>query len=183
MLIRRPVPSGGAGAALELLYNRVLTHVPVVPLRNVYLRRLGMRIGAHVYMFGGSEVLAPWNITLEGNCHIGRYCQLDGRGGITVGRNVVIASHCLLITADHDVAAPDFAGRLGGIIIEERVWLGSRATVLRGVTVGQGAVVAAGAVVVGNVEPWTIVGGVPARKIGERPRHQTYEIRYGPLFY
>lgn len=169
--------------ATELLYNRFLTHIPFSPLRNTYLRRLGMAIGPNVYMFGSSEVLSPKTIAISGNCHIGRHCQIDGRGGIRIGRNVVIASHCLLITADHDITSPDFGGRLGSIVIEDRVWIGSRATVLRNVTIGEGAVVAAGSVVVNDVAPWAVVGGVPARPIGERPRHQTYEITSGPVFY
>jgi maltose O-acetyltransferase len=118
-----------------------------------------------------------------GGAHVGRYCQLDARGGITIGRNVVIASHALLVTADHDPDDPGFAGRLGPICIEDRVWIGSRATVLRNVTIGEGAVVAAGSVVTRDVEAWAIVGGVPARRIGTRNRTQSYEIDYGPKLY
>jgi putative colanic acid biosynthesis acetyltransferase WcaF len=174
---------GFSRGALELLYNRYLFNLPYMPLRIAYLRMLGMRAGPHVYLFSGTEVLAPENITIAGNCHIGRYCQLDGRGGIEIGRNVVIASHTLLITADHDYQSDDFAGRLGRISIADRVWLGSRVLVQRGVTIGEGAVVAAGSVIAKNVDPWSVVGGVPARVIGERNRDQMYEIDYGPTWY
>ncbi len=167
----------------ELLHNRVLTYVPWNSLRLNYLRTIGLDAGEHTYFFGGSEVLAPQNIEILGNCHIGRFCHIDGRGGIRIGRNVVIASHALLITADHDPQAPDFAGRLGAIVIGDRAWLGSRVTVLKGVTIGTGAVVSAGAVVTTDVPPWTIVAGVPARAIGSRSEHQEYEINYGPEFY
>lgn len=136
-----------------------------------------------MYLFGSSEVLAPKALTLEGNCHIGRYCQIDARGGITIGRNVVIASHCLLITADHDPDDPGFGGRLGAITIHDRAWLGSRVTVLKGVTIGEGAVVAAGSAVIDDVPPWTIAAGVPAKPIRERSRTQEYEIDYGPTWY
>ena len=128
-------------------------------------------------------MIAPENIEIAGNCHIGRFCQIDGRGGIRIGRNVVIASHALLITADHDPQDPDFPGRLGSIVIDDRAWLGSRVTVLKGVTIGAGAVVAAGAVVTSDVAPWTMVAGVPARPVGSRSETQTYEIDYGPDFY
>lgn len=157
--------------------------MPLNDLRLAYLRAIGLTAGEHTYLFGGSEVIAPRRISIAGNCHIGRLCQIDGRGGITIGRNVVIASHTLLITADHDPQSPDFAGRLGPIIIDDRAWLGSRVTVLKGVHIGEGAVVAAGSVVHRDVDPWTIVSGVPAVPIGTRSRDQSYEIDYGPRWY
>lgn len=167
----------------ELIHNRFLTHVPSNDLRLAYLRAIGLTAGPHTYLFGGSEVISPERVRIEGNCHIGRLCQIDGRGGITIGRNVVIASHTLLITADHDPQSPDFAGRLGSIVIDDRAWLGSRVTVLRGVHIGEGAVVTAGSVVRKDVPPWTIVSGVPAVPVGSRSSDQTYEIDYGPRWY
>jgi maltose O-acetyltransferase len=68
-------------------------------------------------------------------------------------------------------------------MIGDRVWIGSRATVLRNVTIGEGAVVAAGALVTQGVEPWSVVGGVPAKRIGSRSKKQSYEIDYGPKLY
>jgi putative colanic acid biosynthesis acetyltransferase WcaF len=170
-------------ALAELAMNRLITHVPYNPLRLAVLRALGAQIGSHTYLFGGSEFLAPDRLSIAGQVHVGRFCQVDARGGIRIGRNVVIASHCLFITADHDPDDPAFPGRLGSIGIGDRVWIGSRATVLRDVTIGEGAVVAAGAVVGDDVPPWTIVGGVPARPLRSRPREQVYEIDYGPTFY
>jgi hypothetical protein len=78
--------------------------------------------------------------------------------------NVVIASCSVLVTADHDVNDPDFSGQLGPIKVEDRVWLATRVTVTKDVTIGEGAVAAAGSVVVDDVPPWTIVAGVPARR-------------------
>jgi maltose O-acetyltransferase len=178
--VRRLVPSR---AALELVHNRLLTHLPWNDLRIAYLKMLGMRAGSSTYLFGGSEVVSPQRVEIEGNCHIGRSCQIDGRGGIKIGCNVVIASHSLLITADHDPQSSDFRGRLGPIVIEDRVWIGSRAIVLKGVTIGRGAVVAAGSVVHRDVPPWTIVSGVPAKAVGHRSQDQEYLINYGPRWY
>ena len=66
--------------------------------------------------------------------------------------------------------------------IEDYAWLGTRATVLAGVTIGRGAVVATGAVVTRDVEAYTVVAGIPARKIGERPRDLAYSCRWMPWF-
>ena len=68
------------------------------------------------------------------------------------------------------------------MVIEDYVWIASRATILPGVTIGKGAVVACGAVVTKDVEPMTVVGGVPARKIGERINLLEYELKHNPLF-
>lgn len=183
MTSHRTFGVGSARQTAELLHNRLLTHIPWNDFRIRYLRLLGLNAGANSYLFGGSEVLAPQNIDIAGNCHIGRFCQIDGRGGIRIGQNTVIASHTLLITADHDPQAADFGGRLGRIDIGERVWIASRSVILKGVTIGDGAVVAAGSTVHRDVEPWTMVGGAPARPIGTRNPDQTYEINYGPRWY
>jgi len=167
----------------ELIYNRIITHVPYNALHVWYLRMLGAQLGPHVYLFGGSEFIAPQNLRIEANCHIGRGCQIDARGGIEIGRNVVVASFAVLVTADHDAQDPWFPGRLGSIEIGDRVWLGSRVTVLKNVRLGEGAVAAAGSVVTTDVEPWTIVGGVPAAAMGRRSSEQRYEIDKGPGFY
>jgi putative colanic acid biosynthesis acetyltransferase WcaF len=177
------IPGLHERAIAELVLNRVVTHVPFNPLRIGVLRLLGASLGPNVYFFGGSEFLAPQHLRIAGNCHVGRSCQIDARGGITLGRNVVIASHTILVTADHDIQDPSFIGRLGAIDIGDRVWIASRAVVTKGVTIGEGAVVAAGSVVTEDVAPWTVVGGVPARPIGTRSPHQTYEIDDGPTWY
>lgn len=173
----RVVPRGRA--LLEGFMNSVLTHLPMNVVRVAALRVLGASIGPHVYLRSGSEYLAPENLRIAGGLHLGRGCQIDARGGIEIGSNVVIASHVLMITADHDIRASDFRGRLGAISIGDRVWIGSRAMLLKGVTIGEGAVVAAGAVVARDVPAWTVVAGVPARPIDTRPTHQTYRIDYG----
>lgn len=167
----------------ELLVNRFLTHIPHVGVRRAALRVLGAQFGPHVYLFAGSEFLSPERLRIAGGAHIGRSCQIDARGGITIGHHVVIASHVLLITADHDIQSPDFGGRLGEITIGDRVWIGSGAIVLKGVTLGEGAVVSAGSVVHSDVPPWTVVRGVPAVPIGTRSREQTYTIDHGPRWY
>jgi putative colanic acid biosynthesis acetyltransferase WcaF len=170
-------------ASAELFHNRVLTHVPWVWLRLAYLRLLGLRFGPHTYMHGDCELMYPHNIKLDSPVHIGRWCLLDGRGGLTIGSNAVLGPRCIVLTADHDMQAPDFHGRLGEVRIGPRVFVGAGATILKGVTIGEGAVISAGAVVNRDVEPWTIVGGVPAKPVGMRNPDQTYHLDIGPRWY
>jgi maltose O-acetyltransferase len=181
--VRTAISGWGLRPTAELLFNRVLADIPSNTLRVGALRALGADLGPHTYIFGGCEVLSAQFVHIAGNVHINRFCHLDGRGGLTIGRNVVIASRCVITTADHDVNDPGFAGRVRPVTLEDRVWLATRVTVVRGVTMGEGSVAAAGAVVTEDVEPWTVVGGVPARPIGERSREQHYTIDYGPEWY
>jgi maltose O-acetyltransferase len=111
-------------------------------------------VGDDVYLGDGVQ-LYPWNER------------------IVIGSNVLIAAGARLITRKHgfaDVDRPmsDQGYNNAPIVIEDDVWIGFQAVILPGVTVGRGSIVGAGAVVTRDVEPYTIVGGVPARLIRHR---------------
>ena len=76
----------------------------------------------------------------------------------------------------HDYNAPNYNDVGGNIEIKDYAWLASRCTILPGVTIGKGAVVATGAIVTKNVPDYTIVAGVPAKKIGMRNENLTYKL-------
>lgn len=108
-------------------------------------------------------------------------CLLDGRGyAVRFGNDVSIGPDASILTLGHDPQSPDMADRGGDVVIGDRVWIGYRALILPGITIGEGAVVAAGSVLTRDVEPYTIVAGSPARKIGERNRALTYRLNYRP---
>jgi acetyltransferase-like isoleucine patch superfamily enzyme len=109
-------------------------------------------------------------------------CRLDTRGEIIIGNNVSISQEVLILTADHDVETPDFAGRSRKVVIEDFVWIGTRVMILPGVVIGKGAIIAAGAIVTRNVEPFTVVGGVPARILKGRRQDIDYPTKYRRLF-
>jgi maltose O-acetyltransferase len=128
----------------------------------------------------GVEVSHAWRLTLGRNSIVGPHTLLDARGHITLGDNVNVSSHTKIQTAKHLIDDPGFDAVYEPVVIEDRVWVGLGATILGGVTIGEGAVVAAGAIVTKDVEPFTVVGGIPARKIGERSRDLHYELGYRP---
>jgi acetyltransferase-like isoleucine patch superfamily enzyme len=104
---------------------------------------------------------------------INPYSLLYGQGGLTIGNNVLIASHCTIVPVNHTFSDParpiqEQAETRQGIRIEDDVWIASHVTILDGVTVGRGAVIAAGAVVTKDVPPYAIVGGVPAKVLKDR---------------
>lgn len=128
----------------------------------------------------GAEIRAPHQLEIGNGTIIGDKCILDARrGGIIIGKNVNFSSQVNLWTGQHDYNDSYFRSnpsKRGPIKIGDRAWLGPNVTVLHSVTIGEGAVVAAGAVVTKDVEPFTLVGGVPAKKIGVRNHDLRYEF-------
>lgn len=97
----------------------------------------------------------------------------DNGGEISIGNNTIIGPRVILHTGNHlykdrNVPVWKQGYRFKPIIIKEDVWLGSNVTVLQGVSIEKGSIIAAGSVVTKDVEEYTIVGGVPAKKIGVR---------------
>jgi maltose O-acetyltransferase len=99
---------------------------------------------------------------------VGEKATLDGRARLSIGDHVDIASEVMIYNAEHDLNDPHFKAIQAPVTIGDYVFIGPRAIILPGVTIGRGAVVAAGAVVTKDVPEFTIVGGVPAKEIGER---------------
>ena len=93
-------------------------------------------------------------------------CKFQDQGGITIDEGALIGHNVVLATLNHDLNPANRASMTyAPIYIGKNVWIGANATVLAGITIGDGAIVAAGAVVTKDVEPNTIVGGVPAKVI------------------
>lgn len=122
------------------------------------------------------------NIKIGTTSVINRNCYLDGRGGLTIGNNVSVSPEVHLITATHDAQSKNFEYAVNAIVVEDFVWIGTRAIILPGVTLGKGCVVASGAIVSKNVDPYSIVGGVPAKKIGNRNSDLDYDCKWMPPF-
>lgn len=101
---------------------------------------------------------------------------------LKIGNNVSIAGEVRIYTMEHDIDDPDFKEVEGSVIIDDYVVIGTRVTILPGVHIGKGAVVASGAVVTKDVEPYTLVGGVPAQFIRKRPQNLRYTLKFARLF-
>jgi maltose O-acetyltransferase len=171
-----------AGGLLALAYNHGLGRLPLRGLRRLYLRGWLGHWGPGTGVQMGCRFLNGRKIHLGERNIINFGCLLDGRKfPIHTGRDVSIGPHATILTLGHDPQAPDFADRGGAVVIGDRAWIGYGALILPGLTIGEGAVVGAGAVVTKNVEPFAIVAGNPARKIGERNRDLSYQLKFDPL--
>jgi maltose O-acetyltransferase len=132
-------------------------------------------------MLLGTIVGRRGGLTIGAHSVINERCRLDSRGELLIGENVSISSDAIILTADHDIMVPGFPYREHAVRIEDHVFIGTRALVLPGVTIGRGAVVGSGAVVARDVPALEIVAGVPARSVGRRPPDALdYELAWRP---
>ena len=152
-----------------------VSYIPIHHFRRLCYRLSGMKIGSGSTLHMMTRIYDPRHITIGQDTIIGEMATLDGRrqlpdstGGLTIGDHVDIASEVMLWTSQHDLKDPHFSAIEKPIHIEDYVFIGPRAIILPGVTIGRGAVVAAGAVVTKSVPALSIVAGVPAAQIGTR---------------
>lgn len=112
-------------------------------------------------------------LRLGERCSVNPFTLLSGFGGLTIGNDVRIGSHCVILSSTHQFDQPDLSIREQGVVpratvIEDDVWFGAGCTVLGGVRIGRGAVIGAGAVVTRDLPAGSIAMGVPARVSGSR---------------
>ena len=184
---RFPILLGRVIRAFSLLFWLDLAYCALIRLR---LKRCGKRLRLKV----STVVKGHKNITLgdnfgsmgvlylyadEGHLEIGNNCTVNtnvqfgaSAGKIIVRDNVSVAANVVIRAANsgmqRDTLMRCQPHTYGEIVIEDDVWIGSNAVITSGVTLAKGTVVGAGAVVTKSTEPYSIVGGVPAKKIGER---------------
>ena len=171
-----------AGTALAFGYNNVVGRIPCCWLRQLFLKCYLGQIGRNTNVQMGCRFLNGRRVSFGNGNVINFGCLLDGRKyNIRVGDNVSIGPEASILSLGHDAQSPSFEDVGGDVTIGDRVWIGYRALIMPGVNIGEGAVVAAGAVVTRDVEPYTIVAGVPAKKIGDRSRDLSYELNFRPF--
>lgn len=168
---------------LTIFRNVVLNKIPSRHVRRFIDKLMGARIGSGSYLFRRTEVLFPKGLWVGDNTNIGWFTLLDARGGIKIGNCVTVASYAKLITGSHDINSPSFDAHFLPIEIGDYSWICTGATICQNVKIGEGAVIAAGAVVVKDVEPYTVVGGVPAKKIGMRVKQEQRYIPTTPVLH
>ena len=162
----------------ELVYN-----IPIHSIRKFFYRISGMKIGKNSYVHMWSRFYNPKGIEIGEGTIIGDHAFLDGRAPLKIGNNVDIASQVLIYNSEHDINSEGFDPIEEPVEIGDYVFIGPRSTILPGVKIGKGAVIAAGAVVTADIKAFEIVGGVPAKVIGERKnKNLNYKLGRARLF-
>ena len=166
-----------------LLAQFLMSFLPAyvgVRLRAKILRLIGFRIGRGSVFWGSVQIYGSNNIykrlVIGEDCWINLGCLFDLGDTITIGDRTSIGHQVLLLTSSHEVGPADRrsgSSTLAPIRIGDGVWIGARAVLLPGITVGPGAIVAAGAVVTKDVAPHTLVAGVPAKVVRQLPASES----------
>lgn len=134
----------------------------------------GLRIGNDSHIYRNSIIKCQGGkIEIGSNCSVQSFCFLGGLGNIEIGNGVRIAPGAKVYSYEHgyiDIAIPMYKQRIvpKKVVIEDDVWIGSNAVITGGLRVGKGSIVGAGSVVTHSVEPFSVVGGVPAKLIKKR---------------
>lgn len=129
---------------------------------------IGQKVDGSVTLLPPFYVDYGKHIKIGKGCFIQHCCTFFGRGGITLGENVLVGPKVNIITINHDPDPQNRSATYGRpVVIEDKVWIGINATILPGVRIGYGAIIGANSVVTKDVPPMTVVAGNPARIIKE----------------
>lgn len=136
--------------------------------RNLVLQLFGMRMGTMCAVSASAKIWAPWNVTLGQHVALGGKSEIYSVDKIFIGDKVTVSQGAYLCTASHDIKYINTPLVHSPIKINAFAWVAADSFVGMGVTIGEGAVVGARAAVFKDVEPWTVVGGNPAKFIKKR---------------
>lgn len=151
LLLARPLPrSVGSG------WKRIL------------LRLFGAKIAATANVYSSVRIYMPWHLEMAEYSCLADDVDCYNVAPVKIGANSTVSQKTYLCCASHDITQPTLPLITAPIVIEDQVWVAADAFIGMGITIGQGAVVGARAAVFKNVEPWTVVGGNPAKLIKKR---------------
>lgn len=158
-------------------------YIPIHSLRIFYYRYfMKVKIGKNTHIHRCCQIRRG-QIKIGDNVIIGENALLDGRRGLFIGNNVNFSSNVSIYTLQHDYNSATFDAVGGPVNINDNCWISSNSMVLPGVTINEGAVIAAMCLVNKDVDEYTLVAGVPFRKIKDRNREIKYKLNYHKLFF
>lgn len=156
----------------------VLSFTPSFRVVSFFLRLLGNKIGSGVTIHHGVYLTLPFRLEVGANTTVNAKVFLDTRMGIKIGTNTMVGREVQVYTLTHKVNSDDFAAEGASVQIGSHVVIFPGVKIMPGVKIGDGAVIYPGAVVCKDVDANMIVGGVPAKIIGQRESAKKYILNY-----
>lgn len=146
-----------------------------IAIRSFFYRLLFSRLDGFAFIYPGAWLDHSWNLHAGRSLAINTGAFISARAPIRFGDGVLVGPNVVMVSSNHRFDLPDRpiceqGHALAPITIGDDCWIGANAVILAGVTLAEGTIVSAGAVVTKDTEPYSIVGGSPAEKIGSRPR-------------
>jgi len=132
------------------------------------LRLFGAKVHSNAMVYSSARIYMPWNLEMAEYSCLSPEVDCYNADKIIIGAHSTVSQKTYLCTASHDITKSHIPLITAPIVIEDQAWIGASAFIGMGVTIGEGAVVGATASVYKDVEPWTVVGGNPARIIKKR---------------
>ena len=147
---------------------------PSMALKKFLLRLFGARVGKNVWIKPAVNIKYPWKLSIGDHSWIGEAVWIDNLAPVTIGSHVCISQGAMLLTGNHNYKKISFDLMIGGIVLEDGVWIGAKSLVGPGVVCRSHAVLSAYSVTHKNLEPYQVYGGNPAaalrqRKIEDQP--------------
>lgn len=167
-------PHGKKNLILRVLWGAVQGTVfrwsprPMHRWRAFLLRLFGADITMKSRVYPKARVWGPWNLTMGDFATIGNDVDCYCVDRITIGAHSTVSQYTYLCGATHDFEDINFPLYSKPITIGERAWVAADCFIAPGVTIGDGAVVGARSSVFGDLEPWSVNAGTPAKKLSER---------------
>lgn len=155
--------------------------IPSRRFRLWILRKYHVKIGAGTVVLRNVVFWSGYNIEIGKGCVINPNTILDGRGGkLTIGNNVDIARESIIWTMGHD--SHSHKTKRGDVVIGDYCWIGCRAMIMPGVTIGDSTILAANAVVTKDADSDSIYAGIPAKRISSRNRTKDYVLTFNSKY-
>lgn len=142
--------------------------MPFMGIKKTLLQLFGAKLGTNLTLKPHVSIKYPWKLEIGDHVWIGENVWIDNLGKVKIGNNVCISQGALLLSGNHDYTKKTFDLIIKDIVIEDGAWIGAKATVPQGVTIGSHAVLSVNSVASGNLEPYCIYRGNPAVKVKDR---------------
>jgi putative colanic acid biosynthesis acetyltransferase WcaF len=149
---------------------------PLHDWRSFLLRRFGARIAPHVHIYPTARIWAPWNLICDENATIAEDAVVYNPELLRMGSHAIVSQQAYLCGATHDYEDPAFPLIAFPMTLGAYSWVCARATVQPNVNLGEGAILALASVATRDLDPWTVYGGIPARKIKARVVRRSNEL-------